>query len=162
MVVWEGYPDPPWKILKEPELRSFLKARAKEGYCFPLNPVWPIRDKGWYEVLDSLRKSPVELNQRSLGGWFTKQAMDRIDEIHMEFPDCFGQSKMKRAASTMANIQDLGGEEMVDFASEEVRKVVKQRWARVRTSVMMMARMMKSLPDDQHAKLLGNDESIPE
>eukprot|EP00435_Cladocopium_sp_Y103_P038730 s21_g10.t1 len=126
MVVWDGYPDPPWKILKEPDLRTFLKARAKEGYCFPLNPVWPIRDKGWYEVLASLRKSPVELNQRSLGG------------------------------------RDLGGEEMVDFAREEVRKSVRARWKRVRTSVLMMARMMKGLSDQDHARLLGEEEDAQE
>lgn len=158
MVVWDGYPDPPWKILKEPDLRSFLKARAKEGYCFPLNPVWPIRDRGWYEVLASLRKSPVELNQRSLGGWFSTEALSRIDEIHGDFPDGFGQSKMKRAQSTMAGLQDLGGEEMVDFAREEVRKSVRARWKRVRTSVLMMARMMKGLSDHDHARILEGDE----
>ncbi|CAK9008301.1 unnamed protein product [Durusdinium trenchii] len=162
MVVWDGFVDPPWRQLKEPELRKFLKERAREGYCFPLNPVWPIRDKGWYEVLETLRKGPEqpelrELNQRCLEGWFTKEALARIDEIHGDFPECFTQSKMKRMASTIANIQDVTGEEMVDFANEEVRKVVKARWKRVRSSLMLMARMMKSLPEEDHAKVLGNE-----
>lgn len=84
--------------------------------------------------------------------------MSRIDEIHGDFPDGFGQSKMKRAQSTMAGLQDLGGEEMVDFAREEVRKSVRARWKRVRTSVLMMAPMMKGLSDQDHARILEGDE----
>eukprot|EP00913_Durusdinium_trenchii_P033655 g31505.t1 len=186
MVVWDGFVDPPWRQLKEPELRKFLKERAREGYCFPLNPVWPIRDKGWYEVLETLRKGPEqpelrELNQRCLEGpeyrscpeeqlptYGSGEALARIDEIHGDFPECFTQSKMKRMASTIANIQDQSRtaewgvgfakpDEMVDFANEEVRKVVKARWKRVRSSLMLMARMMKSLPEEDHAKVLGNE-----
>ena len=37
--------------MTESELRAFLLERAKEGYSFPVNPVWPVRDKGWLEVL---------------------------------------------------------------------------------------------------------------
>ena len=39
LVVWEGFSNPPWKYLTEPELRVFLIARARDGYCFPINPV---------------------------------------------------------------------------------------------------------------------------
>lgn len=41
--------------VSEPELREFLLERAKEGFTFPINPVWPVRDVGWYEVLQALR-----------------------------------------------------------------------------------------------------------
>ena len=37
---------------------------------------------------------------------------------------------LRRMASTIANIQDFTGEEMADFAEEQVRKVVKARWRR--------------------------------
>ena len=40
----------PWKLHSEEQLRDFLIARIKEGFVFPLNPVWPVRDKGWYKV----------------------------------------------------------------------------------------------------------------
>ena len=50
LVVWDGYADPPWKSLKESELRSFLKAslesrveefgrgKGQGGLLLPLEP----------------------------------------------------------------------------------------------------------------------------
>jgi len=162
LVVWDGYQDPPWRPLKEQQLRDFLQERAKDGYCFPLNPVWPIRDKGWYEVLDTLRKSPEPQIVQNLKGWFPEEALKRIDEIHAEFPDGFSVSRMKRVGSTVASMQDFTGEEMADFAREEVRKVVKARWKRIRSSLMMLARMMAEMDDEEHARMLGGDEADAE
>ena len=51
LVVWDGFSDPPWESRSEPELRKFLLERVQEGYTFPVNPVWPVRDPGWFEVL---------------------------------------------------------------------------------------------------------------
>ncbi|CAJ1407662.1 unnamed protein product [Effrenium voratum] len=151
LVVWDGYSDPPWRKVSEPELRDFLQDRAREGYCFPLNPVWPIRDKGWYEVLQTLRGSPKDINQRALGGWFTDEAFRKIDEIHADFPDGFAQpNRLKRINSTIANFQDLAGDEMVDFAQAEVRNIIRERWKRIRSSLMMLARMMKDMDDEEH------------
>mmetsp|Transcript_44833 Transcript_44833/g.104700 ORF Transcript_44833/g.104700 Transcript_44833/m.104700 type:complete len:828 (-) Transcript_44833:166-2649(-) len=157
LVIWDGYQDPPWRPLKEAELRKFLMERADEGYCFPLNPVWPIRDQGWYEVLDTLRKRQDPQIVQNLQGWFSEEALKRIDEIHLEFPDGFSASAMKRAGSTVANLQDFTGEEMADFAREEVRKVVKARWKRIRESLLMLARIMAEMDDEEHAKMLGGD-----
>ena len=58
LVVWDGLDSPPWKAVKEPELREFLLARVKEGYSFPINPVWPIRDPGWIDILYALQQNP--------------------------------------------------------------------------------------------------------
>merc|ERR1719443_960380 len=56
LVVWSGFPDKPWDYMTEPQLRKFLLDRAKKGhYSFPLNPVWSIRDIGWYEVFTAMR-----------------------------------------------------------------------------------------------------------
>ena len=59
LVVWDGLDSPPWKTVTEPELRAFLLERAREGFSFPLNPVWPIRDAGWLEVLHALQVQPA-------------------------------------------------------------------------------------------------------
>lgn len=57
LVISEGFSPENWKYLTEPDVRMFLIQRATEGYTFPLNPVWPIRDKGWYDVLQALRQN---------------------------------------------------------------------------------------------------------
>ena len=53
LVVWDGFSDPPWKSFKEPALRAFLLERIQDGFCFPMNPIWPIRDVGWHAVLQA-------------------------------------------------------------------------------------------------------------
>merc|ERR1712137_206319 len=57
LVVWEGFDDRPWTYKSASGLREFLAERIDEGYTFPLNPVWPIRDEGWYAIFEQLRNS---------------------------------------------------------------------------------------------------------
>jgi len=90
LVVWEGFSaDRPWSYLPEPDLRSWLVERAAEGYSFPLNPVWPVRDAGWYEVLQALRKSMSA--SQALEAWFPQESgiLAKIDAMHEKYPDGF-------------------------------------------------------------------------
>jgi len=89
LVVWHGFPDKPWSYISEKGLRDFLLERIGEGYCFPLNPVWPVRDPGWYEILMALRKK--EEAKAAMLAWYPSQAgiLDLIDEIHDRFPEGF-------------------------------------------------------------------------
>ncbi|CAE7035109.1 PKAR [Symbiodinium sp. CCMP2592] len=60
LVVWHGFNEmhgKPWDYKDESSLRAFLLERIAEGYSFPLNPVWPLRDKGWFEVFQVRRPS---------------------------------------------------------------------------------------------------------
>lgn len=84
LVVWDGFGTmPPWLYKSETELRAFLKDRIKEGYSFPLNPVWPIRDRGWYDILEDLRTHPEASQQ--LDAWFPRGSgiLQRIDVLSM-------------------------------------------------------------------------------
>eukprot|EP00427_Karlodinium_veneficum_P058035 CAMPEP_0169408372 /NCGR_PEP_ID=MMETSP1017-20121227/58660_1 /TAXON_ID=342587 /ORGANISM="Karlodinium micrum, Strain CCMP2283" /LENGTH=331 /DNA_ID=CAMNT_0009515461 /DNA_START=22 /DNA_END=1014 /DNA_ORIENTATION=- len=88
LVVWSGFEQtPPWAYMQEPELREFLIERVKEGFSFPVNPVWPVRDPGWYKVLTALRNA--EWAQDNLKSWFPEEQniLQVIDEIHNEFPN---------------------------------------------------------------------------
>jgi CRP-like cAMP-binding protein len=89
LVVWEGYPDKPWAYLTEPQVREFLLERIGDGFAFPVNPVWPVRDKGWYEVLIALRSSPSAAP--ILPSWFppAQGILEIIDELHAWKPDGF-------------------------------------------------------------------------
>merc|ERR1712039_290923 len=84
-----GVPDKPWDYKNEDKLRVFLQDRIQEGFTFPLNPVWPVRDRGWYDVLQALRNSGPA--QASLRSWFPPEAnlLDKIDRIHKDYPEGF-------------------------------------------------------------------------
>jgi len=90
LVIWEGFgAKKPWAYLSEPDLRSWLIERVYEGFCFPLNPVWPVRDTGWYEVLQSLRNSSSAA--QALAAWYPQEAgiLEKIDAIHEKHPSGF-------------------------------------------------------------------------
>jgi len=87
LVVWDGFvTDKPWDYKSEEELRTWLLERIAEGYHFPLNPVWPVRDPGWYDVYSALRSS--EPAQLALQAWYPPGSgiMEQIEAIHKEFP----------------------------------------------------------------------------
>lgn len=90
LVVWHKFPDKPWSYKTEEQLRAFLLDRVREGFGFPLNPVWPVRDKGWYEVLEALRASTAEVKS-CLNSWFPPEVgiLEKIEEMHAKHPDGF-------------------------------------------------------------------------
>jgi len=89
LVVWSGFPDKPWEYKTEGKVREFLFEQAKAGFMFPLNPVWPVRDIGWYEVLAALRQNPDA--QHALNSWYPPSSgiLHQIEELHAEFPEGF-------------------------------------------------------------------------
>jgi len=93
LVVWEGFNKSveakPWAYLDEEELRAFLYDRIQDGYSFPLNPVWPVRDTGWYEVFNALEENP--LTRSHFSSWYPPGSgiREKIKAIHEEFPEGF-------------------------------------------------------------------------
>ena len=89
LVIWDGFADPPWQTFKEPELRDFLLKRAREGFSFPINPVWPVRDVGWFEVLQALQRGPE--SAENLNAWFPPDSglIDKIAKLHAQYPNGF-------------------------------------------------------------------------
>jgi len=93
LVVWDGFTgEKPFAYQTEPEVREFLLARIKQGYVFPLNPVWPVRDSQWYEVFEALRNAPG--SAEPLKAWFPpkRRILERVDELHKTFPQGFVQA----------------------------------------------------------------------
>lgn len=90
LVIWEGCPDKPWVYKTEPELRAFLIDRVREGFSFPLNPIWPVRDAGWYDVWEALQAS----SPNSLGAWYPPESgiVEKVHSLHEQFPGGFVQS----------------------------------------------------------------------
>ena len=95
LVVWHGFPEKPWAYYDMPALQAFLKDRISEGFCFPVNPVWPVRDPGWYEIFSALQCR--EDAQKCLASWFLphKNVVERIESIHNSFPGGFQTAKAR-------------------------------------------------------------------
>jgi len=148
LIVWDGFKDPPWRNVSELELRDFLKKRVDDGYTFPFNPVWPIQDSGWYEVVQKLRATSE--GKATLESWYPAKTgiLDEIDRIRAQHPDGFQKRELlQHKKSFAANIQDVVGCELADLADHEVRNVVKARWNRIRTAMRMYAKMQSSIRD---------------
>jgi len=91
LVVWDGFPDKPWAYKNEAQVRQFLLERMDDGYCFPMNPVWPVRDKGWWDVWE---KSVKTTPPNNISSWYSKKlgVMDLMQKIHAACPSGFIQS----------------------------------------------------------------------
>jgi hypothetical protein len=100
LTVWDGFPEKPWQYQKEEEMRQFLLTRMDEGYGFPMNPLWPVRDKGWWEVwekcLDKAKgeSNDARTNRKNMASWYSEKLgiMDTISNIHKNCPKGFIQS----------------------------------------------------------------------
>lgn len=148
LVVWSGFDNPPWAYKDEPELRAFLLERIREGYTFPVNPVWPVRDRGWAEVLAALRTS--EHAAKSLRAWYPESAgiLERIDELRRLFPEGFQElppvpGSRERLATGPG---DLETSECMDWAMQVMKMRVMDRISKTmkgRLSVIRMNRLAR-------------------
>jgi len=89
LVVWDGWPSKPWDYMPEKDLRQFLIERARDGFAFPINPVWPLRDNGWSDVLQALQKSTD--SKAVFDTWYPPemQIIDKITALTQEHPEGF-------------------------------------------------------------------------
>ena len=123
-----------------------MRSIAWQGFSFPLNPVWPIRDPGWLEVLHELQRHEEPAD--NLQKWFPPDSgvLQRIEKIHEEYPDGFKvvaerttpvvRSRRVSFWKNMIN-PDMDTRDMANFASLELRRQTKVRWKRVRDSIKL-------------------------
>jgi len=89
LIIWDGFKHPPWRSVSEPQLREFLIKRVAESYTFPVHPLWPARDPGWFEVMDALNESKIA--GQAMKSWFPPGSgvLEQILKIHEKHPDGF-------------------------------------------------------------------------
>ncbi|CAD7949359.1 unnamed protein product [Amoebophrya sp. A25] len=86
-----GFENRPWQMMSEPQLRAFLLERVQDGYSFPLNPVWPVRDPGWRDIWQALLKSREA--QQGNRCWYPDSGIvDTVTELCQEYPDGYMQA----------------------------------------------------------------------
>jgi len=102
LIIWEKLAT--WEYRDEKGVRSFLRERIADGYRFPVNPVWPVRDEGWYEIYEELKSQkpvfPPELDQR-------------IQSTHRAFPNGF--IELQRGDDSVEDKADLNPVEHADL-----------------------------------------------
>lgn len=135
LVVWHGLPGKPWAYYDPGALQKFLMERIEEGFSFPINPVWPVRDPGWYEIFSALLRR--EDAKKSLKAWFPphRSVVECIESIHEAFPQGF--------QTETAENDDLEPEERADL----LRFQAKRRWRKLR----MATRISRSFSKESNS-----------
>jgi hypothetical protein len=145
LIIWDGFPDKPWDYKSEEGLRNWLRERIKEGYAFPMNPVWPVRDAGWYEVLQDLRAS--ESAHAPLKSWFPPESdlLGKIEQIHEDFPDGFQQIEdAHTGGGRRATVGvDLDGCERAELADFKAKKKAQEHANSFATMLMQKSSSFK-------------------
>ena len=89
LVVWQGFSGKPWAYYDPQALQKFLLERVEEGFSFPINPIWPLRDPGWYEIFSALQRRQDA--REVMVAWFPphRRVVECIESIHLDFPNGF-------------------------------------------------------------------------
>merc|ERR1712060_859003 len=122
--------------MDEEGLREFLMKRILDGYTLPMNPIWLVRDEGWYELYEALKGQPEGL--KALEAWFPPESgiMKRIEEVHGLYPDGFVVADIDTQNSrnpTVASV-DLSGLERADVMTvNKVAPSPSNGWGKLRT-----------------------------
>lgn len=143
LIVWDAFKKmgdgKPWAYKNEDELRDFLKERIAEGFCMPLNPVWAVRDLGWYEVLQQMLAKPEFAGH--MAAWYPPGSglLERMEELHRAYPDGFctsqgdGVSQKDRCLSAYG---DLSPQERADLG---VSMLANDHWRKARSKISMIS-----------------------
>eukprot|EP00927_Polykrikos_kofoidii_P023572 TRINITY_DN2166_c0_g1_i6.p1 TRINITY_DN2166_c0_g1~~TRINITY_DN2166_c0_g1_i6.p1 ORF type:complete len:1095 (-),score=187.03 TRINITY_DN2166_c0_g1_i6:123-3407(-) len=145
LIVWEGFTPTegrPWKYMTPQTLREFLLSRIREGFIFPLNPVWIVRDEGWADIFFAMISTDV--GKKAYETWFPKTSglIEIIREIRAEFPNGFCRTQEPTNDTNEASGpldgglgQDMEASELagwVDKFSEKSNRG-KSKWATAQT-----------------------------
>jgi len=133
LVVWDGYSTTKWRYLSPAELRTFLIERAAEGFAFPLNPTWILRDEGWYDVFVAMEKEPK--CKPALDAWFPPSSglRERIHAIHAAFPEGFVRTR----SSTASEGSDAGASDF-ERAQLSLKRYKTLRRAKLKIRVIFL------------------------
>merc|ERR1712007_49437 len=102
----DHHPHIPWKYCNMEELLKFLQERCGDGFLFPINPVWPARHPGWFEIYQKLK------DVEGVGAWLDAELCQMIETIAKDYPDGFVRESsplLRHSAQRLFDI-DLGEE----------------------------------------------------
>jgi len=91
LIIWDQFPDMPWDYKSEHDLHAFLLDRIKEGYAFPVHPVWAARDTHWFSIFEELRTLSVKRPETAFHAWYPKGSgiVEKVHQLHADFPNGF-------------------------------------------------------------------------
>ena len=155
LVLWHGYDaaSVQRRYLSPAELRAFLLARVADGYVFPLNPTWILRDEGWYDVYEA--QCAAAPSRPALDSWLPPGSglRERIRDIHAAYPRGFqrvGAAGAPAAASVAAppgaagagriapTTMERPSEEAYERADLELRRYLTFKRAKLKTRAILL------------------------
>lgn len=159
LVIWGGFPDKPWDYMDQKTLKTFLVGRAQDGFLFPLNPVWLIRDEGWYEVLQMMMKNPAA--DSAIKAWYPEdsQILPMIKEIRKSYPMGFQQLGLQPAVQRKDTAdmfgRDVLGHEKAELAMHHIKSSSRKALQAVQTLKGLIHH--KSAPPESHSSKAEKD-----
>merc|ERR1740121_2047580 len=145
LIVWDGFKSKgysnPWAYYDEDQLRDFLHDRIAEGFSMPLNPVWIVRDLGWYDILKALRDNPE--TKENLLAWFPPGSglMEKMEELHHTYPEGHvqrtGQRKEGRSLSAFGDLTNM---ERADLGHH---MLMSEMWKKARSKLSIVSTLRR-------------------
>jgi len=169
LVVWSGFSqEKPWEYVDEDELRDFLVQRINEGFTFPINPVWIIRDIGWSEIYEAMLST--EEGRQSLEAYFPPSSgmSAKLAEILEAFPEGFLPNGTGVGSCTRKSLAlDMDGGERADLAMSAITtasiakvKCFAKTFARIKMTQKFMAAVCMNGNDDPGAEDSEEEASV--
>jgi len=143
LIIWDGFAKKPWQYMKELDMRQFLLQRIAENFSFPVNPVWPLRDPGWNDILQALRANPA--TRDNLITWYPPSSgiLETIDRLHRKFPRGFTFQKSDQLGH--AEKFGLSAMESADLGMHELKRhQTLQRAKKKMRTFLVMLRLQQS------------------
>merc|ERR1712007_98015 len=113
LIVWDGFEDHhphiPWKYCNMEELLKFLQERCRDGFLFPINPVWPARHPGWFEIYQKLK------DVEGVGAWLDAELCQMIETIAKGYPDGFVRESSPLLRHSAQRLFDIDLSEELDL-----------------------------------------------
>jgi len=162
LVVWDGFEDIPWRYMAQGDLRDFLHERIDDGYCFPLNPVWIVRDPEWHDIYEALLEN--EETKAVCNAWYSpgSKIREKIEAMYAEFPHCFDQTDgliegFELEENRMSVVSDIDATERADLllrraqviSLSAIKMLRCSKAARNSTASMASQVTERDLPEDE-------------
>ncbi|CAJ1346184.1 unnamed protein product [Effrenium voratum] len=106
----------------------------------PLNPIWCVRDPGWFDVLQAQMESPF--CKAALEAWYPPQSgiLEKVQALHEEFPDGLelaSRSEVPQLQRSFSTCPDLDTLERATLASS-IATAKSSRWSAALRKVNLM------------------------
>ena len=82
LVIDTSFQFDPFRSMTEASLLDYLELQIRNGFEFPVHPVWAVRDPGWFTIFQ-------RVTQSGRSKFFPSRVLDAVADLHGKFPNGF-------------------------------------------------------------------------